>query len=115
MLIGLFVHRQQNLPTGNGISTVLMSPQKGKGHDQSCTCDTGNVYQHAYCQLVPKICNVDPVCKAACTLSSTICQASSASPCAHAVTASLDSELHLGHARGAIQHAAAQSDVVQQH
>lgn len=67
---------------------------------------------------LPIIWDVDPVCKAACTLSSTsyiICQASSASPCAHAVTASLDSELHLGHARGAIQHAAAQSDVVQQH
>ncbi len=44
-----------------------------------------------------------------------ICQASSASPCAHAVTASLDSEVHLGHPRRAIQHAAAQSDVVQQH
>ncbi len=63
---------------------------------------------------VPKFCAVDPVCKVACTLSGNsyiTCQASSASPCAHAVTASLDSEVYLGHASGAIQHFAPQSDV----
>jgi len=49
MLIGLFVHR--HLPTGNGISTILVSSQKGKWHDQFCTCDTCNVYQHTYRQL----------------------------------------------------------------
>ncbi len=54
---------------------------------------------------LPKICDTDHVCKAACTLSSTnyiFGQASLASPCAHALSASLDCEVHLGRARGAI-------------
>jgi len=116
MLIGLFVHRQQNLPAGKGISKILMSPQIGRG-----MTNFAHVVHAMYTSThivnlpsVPKFCVADPVCKVACTVSGNsyiTCQASSASPCAHAVTASLDSEVHLGHASGAVQQAAPQSDV----
>jgi hypothetical protein len=116
MLIGRFVHRQQDLPAVEGISTTLMSPQIGRGMTNFAQVIHA-MYTSTYIvnlPSVPKFCAANLVCKVACTLSGNsyiTCQASSASPCAHALTASLDSEVHLGHASGAIQHAAPQSDV----
>ena len=70
MLTVHYIHRQQNMPTGNGISTILMSSQKGKGYDQFCTCDTCDYPSTHTVDLpsVPKVCDIDPVCKAVCTL-----------------------------------------------